>query len=124
MKRGTFRHRSWNAADENLLGFEVISLRRALGNGPLNLDLNDTKGSKWRVRFEKTTTEKEYRKEKKKQYLLAVDDVVLLNDLVNDGGIGVGDEAESPWPTRVTVFHYNGVRYLPVLLKVLHERLC
>lgn len=74
--------------------------------------------------MKKRRQRKSIEKKKKKQYLLAVDDVVLLNDLVNDGGIGVGDEAESPWPTRVTVFHYNGVRYLPVLLKVLHERLC
>lgn len=59
---------------------------------------------------------------KKKVYLLPVDDVVLLNDLVNDGGVSVGDEPEAPGSTRLTVLHDNGVRYLAILFEVIHKR--
>lgn len=59
---------------------------------------------------------------KKKEYLFAADDVVLLNDLVNDGGIRIGDEPEAPGSTRLTVLHDNGVRYLAILFEIIHKR--
>jgi len=57
-------------------------------------------------------------------YLLAVDNVRILNNSINHRGIRVSYEAETARLARLPVLHDNGIRYLTVFTKVLDELCC
>jgi len=57
-------------------------------------------------------------------YLLAVDNVSVLNNCIYHRGISVSYEAEAPRLAGLSVLHDNGIRNLTIFTKVLDELCC